>query len=116
MLTNDAAVLKGNAIGRDELEVGKSRLDRGCQRAGPCESGFVKGREAQKAIAPLRSDLLRRIVGPEEPIVVVFVKWNQRRNPPRQPGMSGQRPMLCPRQVNPSLHTDEQQGGCRRAG
>src|SRR4029077_16030344 len=42
MLTNDAAVLKGNAIGRDELEVGNPRLDRGCQRAGPCESVLVE--------------------------------------------------------------------------
>ena len=114
MLTHDAAVLEGNAIGRDELEIGSPALNLVCQCTCLHKPFSIDQRKALKTIQPLNRNIFRWIVRSEESVFVVFIKRDQRRNPVREPSMSGERPALRLRQFEPLLEFEEgygQQGG-----
>jgi hypothetical protein len=102
-----AAELKGDPIGRGELQIGGSAPNLSSQRGRPRKPFPVERGKPQKAIPSLKRDVLRRVVRSEEPVFVVLVEWNQRCDPPCQPGMSRERPVFCPRQLNPALRLGE---------
>ena len=114
VLTDDAAILEGYAIRRDELQIGCAAPDLGCHGVRPCKSFPIERREPQKTLPSSERDLLRRIVRSEEAMFVVLIKRDQRPHPVCQPRMSGQRPVLRSRQFEATLDLDERNGqDCR---
>src|SRR6202030_3959729 len=80
----------------------------------PGESLLIEGRKPHETGAAARSDLLRRIVGPEEARLVVFVMRYQRSDAAGDAGMPRQRRVLGPRQVEAplQLHQRRRHRGC----
>ena len=108
-LPHDAAILEGYAIGVGQLKIGGTIPHLRCHRAGPRELVPVERRKPTKPVLPQGRDLLRRVVRPEEPMLIIFVERDQRRDAPRHPGMSGQGAMLRPRQIKPLREPGKQQ-------
>ena len=68
--------------------------------------------KAHEAGLPACRDLLRRVVGAEEPGFVVLVERDESGNPPRQPAVPAQRPVFRLGKLQPGPQP-EQRGGQR---
>ena len=78
------------------------------QRAGSRKTFAVERRRAARSHPVVaKRDALWRIVRSEEPMFVILVEWNQRRDPACQPGMSRERPVLRQRKFDPPLGLGE---------
>jgi len=106
-LTDMTAELKGDPVGRGELQIGGSAPNLSSQCGRPRKPFPVGGGKSQEAIPSSKRDALWRVVRSKEPVFVILVEWNQRCDPPCQPGMSRERPVFCPRQFNPTLRLGE---------
>ena len=67
------------------------------------EALLVERRKPEEAVLPLGRDLIGRAVGAEEVVDVELVERDQPRHPARHLRVSGERPVLCPRQFDPGL-------------
>ena len=103
VLAHEAAVLERHAVGIGELQVGDAVPDARRAPGRLREPLAVERRKPHEPGAAARRDLLGRIVGAKEPLVVVFVERDERRDPPRHPGMPGQRSVLRARQLQARL-------------
>jgi hypothetical protein len=112
MLADQAAVLEWDPVGLGELQVGnlRGRLRGGL--AAPGEATLEGGAEPEEGVLPLRSDFGRSAIGREEIVDVELVVRDQPRHPARHLRVSGQGPVLGPRQFKARLEL----GGdrCRR--
>ncbi len=112
VLAHDAAILERHPIGVGELQIGDAigRLGGAADRFG--KARVIERRQPLEAGAAAPRDLLRRIVGTEEPALVVVVERHQRGHPPRHPGMAGQRPVLGLRKLEPPAQCHQRR--CQR--
>ena len=108
VLTHKAAELEGHTIGVRELKIGDAFFDLRRQPGGFRKPVTVKFREAREAGAAAPGNVFRRPVRTKELAFVIFIERDQRRNPPCHFGMSGQRPMLCLRKLQPRLQLRQQ--------
>ena len=111
---HEPAVLERDAVSAGELQVRDAVRDLGGATGGLGEAPGVQLREPEEAGAAARGDLLRGVVGGEEARFVVLVERHQPGDPPGEPGMPGERPVLRPRQLEPALQPAEGRGqrGC----
>jgi hypothetical protein len=95
--------LEGHTVGIGKLHIGDAALDlRGesdCFR----ETLPIEIRKPHETGAATCGDIFRRIVGSEEPRIVVFVERYERRDPARDTRMTGQRPVLRLEKRKPHL-------------
>src|SRR6516225_9559422 len=84
-------VLERHAIGRSELQIRQRfrRLGSGPNRLG--ETGSVSLRKLIETGPTAGGDVVRRAVGTEKPLRVIFVEWHEAREPARDPHMAGKR-------------------------
>jgi hypothetical protein len=98
-----AAELERHAVGAGELQVGQA-LARLCgQRRAARIARAVQLGEAAKAGAPPRLRFRRGAVGAEELLLAVGIAGDQPGQPPRHPGVAGERGMLGERQLQPPM-------------
>jgi hypothetical protein len=110
IVAHQTAVLKGNAIALDELQVGDAfRHLRGHLQAFRKPLPAVL-RETEERVAPLAGDLGRSAVGCEELLRVEIVERNQSCNAPRQLRVTGKRAMLGARQQQSRVEFEKGEG------
>ena len=118
MLANNAAELERHAIRGGKLEVGNPGRGLPGHGGGSGETFVIQPRQMHEGIAPLRGDVLRRIVALKEAVFVVVIERDQRRDSARHAGMTRQGPVFRQGQLQPRLHPVEQgqQRDCGRRG
>ena len=114
MPAHEAAELERHPVGVGELHVRHAVANRVGEAHGFGISLGEQGGQPHEAGLARRRNVVRRIVGAEEPALVVFVERHHRGDPARHPGMAGERAVLGLRQREAAFQLDQRRG--ERAG
>ena len=105
---HEAAELERYAVAGGELQIGDTVHDRVGQFHGPFAALGEAPGKAQEPFAARRRNLLRRRIGPEKPILVVFVERHQRGEAPCHARVPRQRAVLRAGELQPQLRLAQQ--------
>jgi hypothetical protein len=112
VLAHEMTELERHAIGVDELQIGDAFGDLCSASDRLRKSCSVELRQPHESGAAERRNLFRRIIASKELRLVILIERHKGRDPPCDPGMPGQRPMLRLRELQSRLQF--RQGGGQR--
>src|SRR5271165_4667689 len=95
MLAHEMTKLERHAVGVGELQVGDAVGGLGGASGCLCVSCAVELGKPREGGAAAHCNVLRRMIALEELRLVILVKRDKRCDAACDPGMTGQRPMLC---------------------